>query len=178
VSNMNRELQILVSAAKEVASLQATLDQLNETIVNAGTNAGLLADICYVCREVSNTIDEMRKQIDRTKESAAKDCCTLLTMFNQRNIQTNLCTATPKPKMQFRYPSKKREEGWAEFIEKLLEDNQVVIANELVRPHFPGIQEYLATFVEKGKPLPFGISLASFFGSVPDMTIRKKTNLF
>lgn len=134
-----------------------------------------LADLTYALREVFNYIDDMRKEISKTKQACERIACVLWSHKSDGDpIRTPYCTGTPKVKMMASLPNKRREpEKYAALMTHLGIDPSLWKGeNDAVRVHWPGFVEHMTALAEKGLPLPAGIDVDKTY-PVYSLTIKK-----
>ena len=120
-----------------------------------------IADVGFLCREMENIYDELRKEVKARKELAgriiAEESARRVTQdpSAEMNVRGTLCTAQPDVKL---IPSIPRP-GSPEY-ERLCQ--HFGVAEEfaglgVIRYHFNTMVDYLAKLMAEGRPLPDGI---------------------
>jgi hypothetical protein len=124
--------------------------------IHTDANINELADYTYTVRKISDMLVEMSKRTRNTYELAERLLCMLWAQVGDPEpIRTPYCTITPKIRMAAQIPKKGTEE-----YEKLMTALGITLELaqvDAVRPHWPGMTEYVTQRLTEGKPLPPGI---------------------
>lgn len=135
-----------------------------------------LVDYAYALYEAHKFIDDLEGEVRRLKERAI---CLADALWVQEStgesIRTDYCTATPDIKMAANIPSQKRDpEAFDAFMQHLgIKPELYKGESEVVRPHWPGLVEYVSALISQGKPLPPGVNMEKKY-PVYKMSFRKK----
>lgn len=121
-----------------------------------------LVDIALVLRSISALADDIRKECNGIKELVERVVClrwvqaTLNDPGAPDAIRGELATGTPDVRQMASLP---RPNSDPEGYEKLMRSIGAITAarKDLVRPHWPGLTEWITRLAKKGKQLPKGI---------------------
>ena len=129
------------------------LNSTAETITNPDTSLEAMTDLGFLCREMEELSDSLRKEAKKAKEGVSKILCyrMLVTAVNEEKgspkIKGTLATATPKLGTVTTLP----REGTPEY------DSLVKFFGEdvssLMKLHWPKVQERIQQLVEDGVEL-------------------------
>lgn len=117
-----------------------------------------LADVTYAMKQSEKFLKDLSSTLKKQRENLERIACLLWVKRNVADpIKTDYVTATPNLKTMASLPTKKGDpEGYAALL-KWLGIREDVSEDDAVRPHWPGMVEYLTKLMEEGKPLPPGI---------------------
>jgi len=163
--------EVILELVKKYGKIRAlfveTYQQLSE-LRDLGKNNKLSmydeTNICYILRETSKFLNDLRKEFDGVEGLLQNACCAKYIVANTANpnnsepIKTGVVTGTPKVHINAKIPrmSKNPDAYWA-----LMEHFNVpkeLIGKDLLRPHWPTLKDYLSELAEKGEPLPNGVN--------------------
>ncbi len=135
------------------------------------------ADYAFALRECEELLDRMIKNVRKAKNMASKSAC--ITCFSDMidKITTDHCTAVPREKFAFQYPSKRRYDP--ETYDTLMEALGIpldVYGRELVRLHWPNFQAYCNELTSAGHPIPAGLDPNKQISEY-DLQIRRKSGI-
>lgn len=165
--------QMLRKAITAHAEIYDLLGQIRKS-VNAELECEELADIAIFCREAESHLDDMRKEVKKTKELCEKLCCLryledATRMMKKEPIRTEYQTASPEMSTFARIPTiEKDPEGYTKLMTYLGIDRQlwdygeILTENgkehtEVVKVNWPGFMALLTRLKAEGLPLPDGI---------------------
>lgn len=172
---MNNDLKLLIAEVKKLKEITPVLFELEKHLAELDSSQIKdVADAAYVFRECSEALDEIRKKLDRMSERAQEQVNIYCVAFEEKNIQTDYCTLTPRSNLVYKYPVRKSEQEWSNFMDKLLSNTNDVIKYELVRPHWPGMKEYITEYLKATMKLPFDLPMENFQMAELRCTIRKR----
>ena len=117
-----------------------------------------LVNVVYVLRDISKFSDDLRKECNGVEQIAINVACALWVTFDSSiNIKASLATGTPDIKIAAAIPNKNREPEKFNALMDALGVDPKAVADNTVKPYWPGIMEYISSLAEQGKPLPVGI---------------------
>ena len=122
-----------------------------------------LADGAYLCKQMAEKVDDMRKELEKARASASRVACeqwTIKTLSGvvKGPIHAQRCTATPKITMIPRIPKRGSEEYISMCRDLGLSDD--FIAGDMFHPHWPSLVNMCTLRMRNGAPLPKGIDNA------------------
>jgi hypothetical protein len=121
------------------------------------------ADMAYAIRETTNFMEDARKKLFHVSELAQKLACIISVHIGQADsFRTEHCTATPDPKTFISIPRRSTHpEQYAKLMEHLKIPRELWDVSEedhaVVKPHWPGLVDYIARQLQEGLPLPGGV---------------------
>ena len=131
-----------------------------------------LADFAYALKKVSDMLVEMSKRSRNSYELSERLLCMLWAKANSDEpIRTPYCTITPRIRMAAQIPKKGTDEY--EMLMASLGINAELAQVDAVRPHWPGLVDYVTERLTSGKPLPSGIDTTKTY-PVYGVTIRDR----
>lgn len=132
------------------------------------------ADVSYSLRESEEQIESLLKEIRKCRKLVNTVGVLLCTTSMIEKVTTEYCTATPTSKIIYTYPAKRRD-NYMMFDRLMLELGipETVAQAELVRPHWPAMQEHFQQLLAEGKNVPGGVDPNKTFNEY-DFSIRKK----
>jgi len=122
-----------------------------------------LADEAFVLRQLEELADDTRKDCRAVKETIEKCACLLWVEENMNTsgrgdpIRGDLCVATPDVKEMASLPRPKTQPEQYGALMTWLGIPLSVVAQDLVRPHWPGFTDKISELAATGQPLPPGI---------------------
>lgn len=122
-----------------------------------------LADLGWICREIEDMADDLRKEAKFKKELMGKIIALKQTkkamadpsQAENISIRGELALATPRISAKAKIPARDTKE-YLELCEHLGIPTEVAVRN-YVRLSFTNISDYLTDLMEKGKPIPPGL---------------------
>jgi len=143
-----------------------------ESLVLHMTDLQELADTVYALKETIKFIEDIRTQLRGLEELGIKIACALwLRDEKAEPIRTEYVTASPDVKTMVSIP-KPGQPGYLEFMAQFGITEAMANA-DVVRPHWPGMIEYVSQQLQAGKPLPVGTDLSKTY-SIFKLTCRGK----
>ena len=126
-----------------------------------------LADMGFLCRELENAFDEVRKDAKARKELVAKVLGVRVAQSSiedpENPIETPvrglLCTASPKVQNRARIPGR-RSDDYQPFMDHLGVPRETTEL-KILEPHYVAVNEWLDRLTQEGLPLPPGCTLSS-----------------
>jgi hypothetical protein len=134
-----------------------------------------LADLAYVLRQLDDMIHDMHKKSASTYELAGRLLCLMWAKNgSDEPVRTPYCTITPKIKMAANLPKR----GSDEYIALLtsMGFTAEMLETDAVRPHWPGLTDFITQRLTEGRALPAGLNQASTY-PVYGITILKKKGI-
>lgn len=146
--------------------------------INKCSNMVELCDYVFAVDQAHELIEDNKKALWNLREALNKKICELYVRSNpsEPNIKTDYVTATPDVKYSPNIPSKK---GNPEAFEKLMKHLGIpteVMNSEAVRPHWPGLVEFVSQQLAAGKPCPPGIDVKKLM-PIFKLTLRRKKEI-
>ena len=135
-------------------ALETKLEDLRARL-NSQTTIIDQADADYAISKISELMDDSAKKI-RALLTLSEQLLTIRWVMSDCSgpIRTQHVTTSPKMTDMPKIPSKKSSpEAYAKFMSELGVPDTLV-DSEAVRPHWPGLCDYIECFAEKGEPLP------------------------
>jgi hypothetical protein len=134
-----------------------------------------LADMAYSISQIMRMFDEIEKKTRNTYELAERLLCMLWAQQGDSDpIRTSHCTITPRIRMAAQIPKKGTPE-YEELMSSLGIDTALQ-ATDAVRPHWPGLVDYVTELLTNGRPLPRGVDPNKTY-PVYGVTIRPKKGI-
>jgi len=117
-----------------------------------------LADTAYALREIMRLFDDAEGECNAIYELVVRVACMLWAHGdNDGPIRTKHVTASPDIKMMTAIPKASKDpEAYAEFM-KALNIPEHLWARDVVRPHWPGMLDFVSEKIASGEPLPGGL---------------------
>jgi hypothetical protein len=134
------------------------LDTIREEMV-AETDLNTQADKVYALRETSNVAEELAKELRRIHTLASKLACLIEMSGIQDSALTEYCSGRARVTRIAKVPAKRRNNE--EDFDKVMDwigIPEEVYRSELVRPHWPNVQEKFAEAQEKGEVPPINVT--------------------
>lgn len=134
-----------------------------------------LADLAFALKKISELFDEMEKRTRNTYELAERLLCMMWAQVGDSDpIRTEHCTITPRIRMAAQIPKK----GTPEYEElmKALGIGVELQKTDAVRPHWPGLVDYVTELLTSGRPLPPGVDASKTY-PVYGVTIRQRKGI-
>lgn len=139
-----------------------------------------LCDYAYAINESHTLMESSKKELWKLRELSNKLVCGLYlqTDMSSRSIHTDYVTATPDIGRSPNIPSEKSDPaGYKQLMDYLnipdFGEDENGNKIEPVRPHWPGLVEYIKKLDAVGKPVPPGIDVSKLT-PVYKLTLRKK----
>lgn len=132
----------------------------NELIKSEGLNNGELCDFGFICRELENIFDELRKEVKARKELCGKIIAYRLVTKSiedptiKMQAQGQFATGTPDVKMQAALPKKFTPEYYQ--ITAFLGVPRDVAELGILRLDWKRVTEYITKLMNDGKTVPEG----------------------
>lgn len=121
-------------------------------------------DTVYALQKISDTLTDIRKQVDKVVKSMTKPISIQMEFEQIERVSTPYCTAKTKVEVFANLPHKREKDP--EKFDKIMNSLGVplqVAQQEGVRFHWPGFKEILTQQQEQGLPLLDGISLDEIY---------------
>ena len=134
-----------------------------------------LADMAYALKKIMEIFDEVEKRTRNTYELAERLLCMMWAQAGDSDpIRTPYCTITPRIRMAAQIPKK----GSVEYEElmKALGITVELQATDAVRPHWPGLVDYVTELLTNGRQLPPGVDPNKTY-PVYGVTIRPRKGI-
>lgn len=155
------EAYAAMKAHHEVAYRQ--LKQIDE-LVRGEVDKEELADAAFALKMTGDLADDIRKMAKVTQELAEKMCCAkVLAEGHTGTINTPFMRVSPDIKTMAAVPSKRRDPDAYEKLMGHLGIREDLLKNDAVRPHWPGLVEYVSECASVGRPLPPGVDPSSTY---------------
>jgi hypothetical protein len=149
-----------------------TYDALVDDIHNEG-DIKEMADLTYVLRLFDDVVHDMHKRTAATKDLSDRLLCLMWAKTGSSEpIRTEYCTITPRIKMAANVPKKGSPEYKALML-SLGVSNPEVLECEALRPHWPGLTDYITARLTEGKPVP-GVDMSSTYPVYGTTLLKKK----
>ncbi len=136
-----------------------------------------LVDTVLVLREMYKYADDLRKEIQRTRDVCERITCVIWAKGTDAEpIRTAYVTASPDIKYMASIPKRKTDpEKYAALMNFLGIPDQLwrTTGPEVVRAHWPGFVDYVSARMEAGLPLPDGLDVEKTY-PVYKLTLRRK----
>lgn len=148
VSTNHRNTYIMAEAIEKLAPQLA--GDLKET-----------ADMTYALQECFDLAEDTLKTLRKLRGNIDKLFCAMTVAGGAvGKVETEHCEATPKVKMSVSLPSRRSDpEKFAAVMKELgIPENMYSGETEFVRPHFPGMVEYVTNKLANGEPLSAALS--------------------
>lgn len=134
-----------------------------------------LADMAFALKKISEIFDEIEKKTRNTYELAERLLCMMWAQNGDSDpIRTPYCTITPRIRMAAQIPKKGTPE-YAELM-KALGINEELQTSDAVRPHWPGLVDFVTELLTQGRPLPAGVDPHKTY-PVYGVTIRQRKGI-
>lgn len=159
LETIEREYQCIYETILECRA--AAVKQTNEEVVDA----------CYVLKRMSKFCDDLRKEMNRIRESLERIVCLRWIQESlsqdisdvELTIYGKLASAVPTIKTMTSLPNKdKNPEAYVKFMKKI-GVSSVALSEGLTKLHWPSVVGYLTSLTEKGEPLPEGLDSSSSY---------------
>jgi hypothetical protein len=140
--------------------LYGFLSEITPAIKSKSLDVSKLTDIGFLCREMENLLDELRKECKARKELCGSIIAFILTQNSLTDIHApmkskgDLATGSPDMKMQVALPKKKSPEYY-----QLTDHFKVprdVAESGVLKLDWKTVVELCTKLSEEGKPLPAG----------------------
>lgn len=116
------------------------------------------ADTAYALKKCEEYCDTIRKECKKLREQLEKIVCLTLLQNEQAQVKTPYVTATVNAKVNYPVPKKLSTPEAYENIMKYFDIPDWVHEREIMRIHWPGLNDYCNELNREGKQLPPGIS--------------------
>jgi len=132
----------------------------NEQIKSKGLKNEELCDFGFICRELENVFDELRKEVKARKELCGQIIAYRLVQKSiedptiKMKVQGQFATGTPDVKMQAQLPQKFTDEYYQ--ITDYLEVPRKVAESGVLRLDWKKVTELLTKLMNDGKKIPDG----------------------
>ena len=178
---MKLQTKLLIQKYKEIKSLYLETYQLlsiaRDDLKRSEFTTSDIVDLVYVMRETSKIINDLRKEIDGIKQQFENVGCLIsISLGDLEPIRTSLATGSPKLRLAAKIPSQTKDPDNFALLMDYLGVSKDAVANKCVKPHWPGLVEWISNDASMGKPLPPGIDPNSSY-PVYSITIRAKKPL-
>lgn len=117
-----------------------------------------LTDYAYALNEAYKRLDDIAHETKRLRERVTQIVVALWVTTEGEPIRTDYVTGIPDVKMMASVPSKNKDpEKYHALMEhlgvpKALYDGD----NDVLRPHWPGLVDYVSELLSQGRPVPPG----------------------
>lgn len=141
------------------AEVYATVSQVREQMKQV-CDIDEHADVVYACHETMKYLDDIRTEINKLNDQCEKIACAIWVREGTgETIRTSFCTVSPEVKIMASIPRKKTDpDSYNAFMRSLgVSDDVLRQPEDVVRPHWPGLVEYVSRLAAAGKPLPPGV---------------------
>lgn len=117
-------------------------------------------DHIYALSEASKKIDTIRKTLDKLNEQLQDYVSMVLFARHKKSYSTEFATGTRRSAQNPRIPTMKSDpENYIKLMRYFgIPDD--AIKNEILRPHWPSLREYLSYCMSQGLPIPDGLDVA------------------
>lgn len=118
------------------------------------------ADAAYLMREMAGLFDDLRKEANACKDLLAKTMCLIWAhevvgdLTTDRSIHGKLARATPRTNMTINIP-RPDDPRFVTLCDWLGIPDEV-IADGIMRPHWPSLRERISERIAAGEPAPKG----------------------
>jgi hypothetical protein len=144
-------------------------------MINNNNTLEELADIAYTLQRCRDMLHSMHKQASGSFDLVTRFACVKWAQRGEGEpIRTEYCTVTPSVRMCAKVP-RKEDESY-EALMNHLGVNSDMLKYDTVRPHWPGLVDYITERLTEGKPLPPGVDPNTKY-PVYSITIRKKKGI-
>lgn len=149
--------QIYLDVTEFSFAIREQISDLKASIGNLGVVEDV-ADVDFAINEAVKELDSARKELNALLRLSTQLVCLRWTMQatmtgNAEPVRTDYVTASPKVVDMPKIPSHKSEpEAYRKFCKSIGLSEEVVV-NDLARPHWPGIVEYVELLAHEGKPI-------------------------
>lgn len=132
----------------------------NELIKSKNLKNEELCDFGFICRELENVFDELRKEVKARKELCGQIIAYRLVQASvmdptiKMKVQGQFATGTPDVKMQMELPQKFTEEYYQ--ITDYLEVPRKIAESGVLRLDWKKVTELLTQLMNDGKKIPTG----------------------
>jgi hypothetical protein len=113
-----------------------------------------IADVKFVMRKIDDLLEEMHKRSKASNEVLDRLVCAKWALQETTEpVRTEYVTITPRIKLATKLP-KKGEPEYEELMREFGVTDPDLLVNDSVRPHWPGVMNYITELTALGKPLP------------------------
>jgi len=166
---LKEAIDIYVEARSAHAKLTHDILKLKHKVGRSGgvTDMKELADLALVASDVKKLAEDLESEARQLREISEKVCCLAwMRRGVADNIKTEYVTATPDIKPIPKLPDRRREpEAYGQLMDGLGVPRALWDVGDdrsaVMQPHWNGMQEYVASLMQQGKPLPPGVSQTS-----------------
>jgi len=136
------------------------LSKNNEQLKSKKLSNGELCDFGFICRELENIFDELRKEVKARKELCGQIIAYRLIQAQLQDpsikmqVQGQFATGTPDVKMQAALPKKDTEEYYQ--VTDYFNIPREVAETGILRLDWKVCSEFLTRLMNEGKPIPKG----------------------
>jgi hypothetical protein len=131
-----------------------------------------LADLAYVFKLLDDIVHDMHKKSASSYELAGRLLCLMWAKNGSgESVRTPYCTVTPRIKMAANLPKRGTDDYVA--LMNSLGINAEMLETDAVRPHWPGLTDFITQRLTEGKPLPAGVDQSSTY-PVYGITVLKR----
>lgn len=153
------------------------LIQVRDELRDAELSQGDRVDLSFLLREMAKMFKDLEKESRLLRENNDNIVCfKAISSQSVENIKGEIATGTPQVKTTAKLPSRSRD---PEAFYQLMEDLGVPpesVAQDAVRPHYPGMLELISQRVADGKNPPRGIDPTTMHPTYT-LTLRKKAGV-
>jgi hypothetical protein len=145
--------------------------------VEGSSDLDELADTIYALNQSFKFAKDMQNEIDRLKDLSVKILCVLWVKLSDGSpVRTEYATVTPDVMMIASIPKRSTHpEEYAALMKYLGIDMKLWShGEEVVRPHWPGLVEYLSQQISKGLPVPDGIDPTKLYPKYKVRVTKRK----
>lgn len=143
-----------------------------------------LVDIAFILRSTAILAEDIRKECNAIREMMEKVACLKWMTDNMNNpdsgkptsIRGILASGTPDLRQMASLP---RPNTDPKGYESLMKSIGAITAarKDLVRPHWPGLTEWITKLAKKGKPLPAGLDPNKTYPLYRLSPLRRRPNV-
>lgn len=149
---MNKETkQLYEEVQKAFNRVQVLLPEVDKQAASLGE----LIDAIYAFRECVKYLEDLRKDLNAKSDEMQAAAHIWLMSQGRKSWATDHCSAKTKSHRTFSTPGVRYKNP--EMYDQLMSDLGIpaeVVEKDLVRPHWPGLQNLVAEYDAAGKPLP------------------------
>jgi hypothetical protein len=147
----HEQVYLKIKELKELASKQGDIKELT--------------DIAYALHECEKFLDAEEKECRNFRETLERVIGALWAKIgNPEPVRTAHVTASPDIKIMVPMPDRRREpEAYQKLMRSMKVPEELWVAGEgdnehsVVKPHWPGMVEYVSQLASRGLPLPDGL---------------------
>lgn len=137
-----------------------------------------LLDVAWIMQEIARFSESMDKEASKMEELLEKVCCMVWVSTHAGDpgaaghIEGFIARGTPKTTLGSNLPARGTD-GYKRFM-RWLGHTDEQIANDLVRPHWPHVQDMLTARAEQGLPTPPGVPEDTTYNRYKLVSLQQK----